>query len=547
MPFDVYSQAGADAKFLTEVDGGDLDAAPLPITLRRGTTAERDASNPILAAGEPAVVLDSGQPAELVLGDGVTAMADLRAAVWDDDARLAAAGDAAQKSSNLSDLESAPTARSNLGLGTAAVADARDFAASGAAFATLRAALDSGRSCAINILSDSTGAGTGNWVDLLTQSLAAAYPGHTVKRREWVDATQDYAAPITVQTGPGGLSNVRLLGIRGVSAPNPGPFTDLDLRIKLSMDSYTTGTKTLMAIKSAGAFSNIYWFMPVSGIPGLKWSSDGGASQASTSYASTGPSFAAGTVGWLRVTLDVDNGAGGHTITHYTSTDGVAWTVVGSPEVRAGVTSVSHDASKSLEVGAQGLSGGPWPGNVYEADVRTIIGGPSIAPRSMDDYGASLSTDVVRSGAPTLEIINGSHPGAALTYLGDATRLPRMTPNYGRGVLLIATSHNDGPLTGAAFTTPYAALVDAALARLPNASPIPVTQNPRIAPAVRIDEQAIRRLDTMAWARSRGYGSVDAYRAFGTGAGLIGVDGVHPNGAGSAAWRDAILAEAGLL
>ena len=44
---------------------------------RRGTTAERDASNPILAAGEPAVVLDSGQPAELVLGDGVTAMADL--------------------------------------------------------------------------------------------------------------------------------------------------------------------------------------------------------------------------------------------------------------------------------------------------------------------------------------------------------------------------------------------------------------------------------------------------------------------------------------
>ena len=63
---------------------------------RRGTTAERNATNPILAAGEPAVVLDSGQPAELVLGDGVTAMADLRAAVWDDDARLAAAANAAQ-------------------------------------------------------------------------------------------------------------------------------------------------------------------------------------------------------------------------------------------------------------------------------------------------------------------------------------------------------------------------------------------------------------------------------------------------------------------
>lgn len=112
MPFDVYSQAGADAKFLTEVDGGDPDAAPLPVTLRRGTTAEWTAANPVLAAGEPAVVLDSGQPAELVLGDGVTAMADLRAAVWDDDARLTLAGTATQPGD----------------LGTAAAADVADFA-----------------------------------------------------------------------------------------------------------------------------------------------------------------------------------------------------------------------------------------------------------------------------------------------------------------------------------------------------------------------------------------------------------------------------------
>jgi hypothetical protein len=80
---------------------------------RRGTTAERNASNPVLAAGEPAVVLDSGQPAELVLGDGVTAMADLRAAVWDDDARLALAATATQPGD----------------LGTAAAADVGDFAA----------------------------------------------------------------------------------------------------------------------------------------------------------------------------------------------------------------------------------------------------------------------------------------------------------------------------------------------------------------------------------------------------------------------------------
>jgi len=79
---------------------------------RRGTTAERDAANPVLAAGEPAVVLDSGQPAELVLGDGVTAMTDLRRAVWGDDARLALAGTATQPGD----------------LGTAAAADVVDLA-----------------------------------------------------------------------------------------------------------------------------------------------------------------------------------------------------------------------------------------------------------------------------------------------------------------------------------------------------------------------------------------------------------------------------------
>ena len=86
---------------------------------RRGTTAERDASNPILAAGEPAVVLDSGQPAELVLGDGVTAMADLRSAVWDDDARLTDDRAPTAHTHPLADVTDA---------GTAAAADVGDFA-----------------------------------------------------------------------------------------------------------------------------------------------------------------------------------------------------------------------------------------------------------------------------------------------------------------------------------------------------------------------------------------------------------------------------------
>jgi len=173
MPFDVYSQAGADAKFLTEVDGGNPDAAPLPITLRRGTTAERDASNPILAAGEPAVVLDSGQPAELVLGDGVTAMADLRRAAWGDDTRLALAGTATQPGD----------------LGTAAAADASDFAS----------AAQGAKADAANAAVVPLPAATGTDDTTAIQAILTANPGKRIAGRP--GSSYRISAPLVIASG----------------------------------------------------------------------------------------------------------------------------------------------------------------------------------------------------------------------------------------------------------------------------------------------------------------------------------------------------------
>ena len=99
MSYEIYSKDGADAAFAPKdgvLDGGTAAAPLYDIRIRHDDTAGWATEDPILAAGEPAVVLDSGQPAELVLGDGVAAMADLRRAVWDDDARLALADTAVQ-------------------------------------------------------------------------------------------------------------------------------------------------------------------------------------------------------------------------------------------------------------------------------------------------------------------------------------------------------------------------------------------------------------------------------------------------------------------
>ncbi len=176
---------------------------------RRGTTAERNASNPILAAGEPAVVLDSGQPAELVLGDGATAMADLRAAVWDDDARLAAAATATQPGD----------------LGTAAAADVGDFgtAAQGAKAdtavqpaalvdyaglgsniqATVRKLSDDVNDVKVLVLGDSTAAQAGQWPYLLMPQVQALYPHRTLRQRVWNTGTSSYDAATTVTAGTG--------------------------------------------------------------------------------------------------------------------------------------------------------------------------------------------------------------------------------------------------------------------------------------------------------------------------------------------------------
>lgn len=158
MPFDVYSQAGADAKFLTEVDGGDPDAAPLPVTLRRGTAAEWAAVNPTLADGESGYERDTGI---FKIGDGVTAWNDLKPAFNSTYARSGI--DATQRLMALLNNEQ--------------------------------------RDASVLFVGDSTGNETGEWIDLLTRSIAADWPRWTVKYQLWNDGATAYDAAATIQAG----------------------------------------------------------------------------------------------------------------------------------------------------------------------------------------------------------------------------------------------------------------------------------------------------------------------------------------------------------
>ena len=532
---------GINVSPVIAADGGDPDAAPLPVTLRRGTTAEWTAANPVLAAGEPAVVLDSGQPAELVLGDGVTAMADLRSAVWDDDARLALADTAVQPAAMADAWRAAVM---ELGAVYAPIRGiSSEFAALGAELALAQ------RSTAVQIIGDSTGNATDEWVHLTAQAMAADYPGYRVEHRIWDGDAQNYQAPLVVQAAAG----ERHLVCDGVSRPVCVPDSatnsitgDIDLRVDVSLDSWTaTGDQVLVSKFNAAGQRTIRFQVSSSAAnkPQIEWSADGTTLISAVPTTWTIP--APGGRKWLRATLDVDNGAGGNTTRFYESADGYTWTQIGADVVKAGTTSL-FDSTSEWQAGARGgsLAGGLlFNGKLYHVEVRNGISGPLVTPAKPEAWPTQGNSPTY-GGAPLLTFVNGSHPGAFMTYLNDSTRFAHMTPDYGQALAIVSCSHNDGASTGAAYLAHWDTMLTNLRAKFPLAGMVASTQNPRTSPAASIREHAIRAAQILGWASRNRVGVIDAYRAFiedsqDIAALVSAVDGVHPTAAGSQVWSEA--------
>ena len=98
-------------------------------------------------------------------------------------------------------------------------------------------------------------------------------------------------------------------------------------------------------------------------------------------------------MGWVRFTMDADDGAGGRVLTLYESVDGTTWTQVAT-RTRPGVMAI-HPGTDALQIGQWGASGSPAAGVFAYAEVRNGIGGPVVAswdgrapaPRYRDPQG----------------------------------------------------------------------------------------------------------------------------------------------------------------
>jgi hypothetical protein len=151
---------------------------------------------------------------------------------------------------------------------------------------------------------------------------------------------------------------------------------DIDLRADCAMNDWTPGTASVFIAKfsTTGAYR---FYIETTGALVINWVQANGSSITKTSTA-TMPTANGGRV-YIRVTLDVDNGAGGNDVKFYTSPDGAAWTQLGATVTTAGVTNI-RATTDVLELGGDTLGvNRRLSGKIYSAQVYNGIAGTLVA------------------------------------------------------------------------------------------------------------------------------------------------------------------------
>ncbi|MER8219687.1 hypothetical protein ABTZ58_03635 [Streptomyces sp. NPDC094143] len=187
---------------------------------------------------------------------------------------------------------------------------------------------------------------------------------------------------------------------------------DIDVRVDLTLLNWlqplpgTTGIFDLFAKYSGSGRS---WLLGTLNDTVLfRWSQDG--TNILNAQSVPLPIPASGRLA-LRATLDVDNGAGGRTITFYTApTMAGPWTQLGSPVVQAGTTSIANTTAP-LKVGdATDFVYTEALGRVHKAEVRNGINGPLVAAPDFTAQAPGVTSFVDSAGRTWT--VNG---GASIT------------------------------------------------------------------------------------------------------------------------------------
>lgn len=222
------------------------------------------------------------------------------------------------------------------------------------------------------------------------------------------------------------------------STPDTGVLDvlgDIDLRADLSMTDWTPAANSTLISKRGAAGQRSYLFQVLTtGVLSLTWSADGTATI--TDNSTVAPTVTDGERLAVRVTLDVNNGAAGHTTTFYTApTMTGTFTQLGSTVITAGTTSIFNSTAPA-EVGTfNGGASDILAGTVHSVEIRDGIAGTVVAN---PDFAAQASaTTSFADAAGRTWTVNGTARTVGSEYLG---RLDWDTCVLAANITSVATS-----------------------------------------------------------------------------------------------------------
>lgn len=416
------------------------------------------------------------------------------------------------------------------------------------AFAPLKAMLDEAgpRPIGMQLIGDSTGNDATEWPRKLSDMLRPLYPAFTFQEASWNTGTEIMPTPTVLQTGTAGAQH--LLVETGKSTPAiphadaPAFPSVFDFRMKLAADDWSSAAaNTVIAGRENGGGQRSWWVaINSAGFLQMVVSSDG---TALTTIASTAAvSFTDAQTGWVRVVYTPNDGSGNRVTRFYTSTTGLTWTQLGATVTTAGAITPFAPSNAPLTIGGRG-GGSGLPGKIYEVHILNGENGADLVPPLPGSWPMTPSgTNMSIVGAPVFTFVLGSHSGADSAMLADATRLAKMTPNYGQKVCFVSDSHNEAARVDAAFLTPYNTLIQGIQGRFPGVPLVLLTQNQENGATNQVSHAA-RRWNILTYAASKGYDAIDTYKAFADdprGIAALLLDTIHPNEAGSTLWAETV-------
>ena len=192
-----------------------------------------------------------------------------------------------------------------------------------------------------------------------------------------------------------GENYVYLPGVAGnyLSVPDEAALDitgDIDIRVRVALDDWTPASEYALISKWTGtaATDAFYFRVRPTGTLDVQLSS-GGVQYGRSSTVATGVTD--GATKWVRVTVDVDNGAAGNDVKFWLSDDGSSWTQLGATVTNAGVLTLNTN-NEVLQVGTLIATVFPTAGKVYRAIVKNGIDGTTVL---------DVDTSVLTSGSAT--------------------------------------------------------------------------------------------------------------------------------------------------